>query len=233
MVTSASGWRPSSRPSSAIEKPRSACSPRCRSAMPISARRRVGSSAAFPVDLARDAVVDRAVGRLANRPHVAAFERERRGVDDRFVTEVELPHAPGFVHVEPVPAGAEHRHPPALPFAEVVEHLERVRERLRIADRVTRHEPDTAHVAVRDRGAPVRREHVVLVVAQRERVERVTVGPVHEVAHPLARQRVGDRAFGDRREHDEEQEQHARDPDDRDRCREPLAEPAVHLQARR
>ena len=199
--------------------------------MPISAAAQGRVERAFPVDLTRDPVVDRAVGRLANRPHVAPSECERRGVDDRFVTEVELPHAPGFVHVEPVAAGTEHRHPPALALAEVVEHPERVRERLRIADRVTRHEPDAAHVAVRDGRAPVRREHVVLVVAQRERVERVTVGPVHEVAHALTRQRVGDRAFGDRREHDEQQEQHARDPDDRDRRGEPLPEAAVHLQA--
>ena len=74
-----------------------------------------------------------------------------------------------------------------MSVAVVEEGRDRVAERIRCTDRVARREADSRDTAVRERGAAVGREHVALVGALRERIERVTVATVGETTDRDAR----------------------------------------------
>src|SRR5262249_43832876 len=143
----------------------------------------------------------RAVERLSYRAHAPAFERELVDVDDGLVAEIPGAQARRLVQVEPVSTRADDGGSPAPLGASLEKPSERIGKRRRVSDRVARRQPGAVDAPVGERGAPVVREDVALVVTKREGIERVTVAAVDEPTDALALDRGGDRPLGDGCEH--------------------------------
>src|SRR3984893_8575826 len=136
---------------------------------------------ALAVDLGGEPEVLRAVERLAHRPHGPTLEAEGRDIDHGLVAEIVRPHPGVLVQRETVATGTHDRRSPTPLVTQLEETPEGIVGRVGRTDRVTRSETHAVDVPVRDPTALVAREDVLLVVTQRERVERVAVGTRNEV----------------------------------------------------
>ena len=130
----------------------------------------------------RVAVAGHPVDRLAQPLHLPALERELPRVHHRLVADVEEAHARRLVGRQPLLAGAHDAEAPPVAVdvaAERVPHVGPLGER---ADGVGRDQADAAEDGVGDERVAV--EEPLLVVAQREVVERAGAVPAHDVARP-------------------------------------------------
>src|SRR5205814_6229042 len=111
---------------------------------------------------------------LPDRP---ALQRERGGVDDRLVAEVQRAQARLPVERQQPTARADDADAQAVALGEGEGLTEKRAQRVRLADRVSGHEQHAALDAVAEEGAAVAREEVAQVATQLEEGEGVgTVG---------------------------------------------------------
>ncbi len=211
-----------------MEKPRSGAPRRPRSAMPSNASLRSSSrspsrwnsvvmaklfvrlTAWRTSRMDRPARVKESTSTIASSPRYSAAQPR---VEVQRQTVAPHPH---------------HRRSPSHLVAPGQEAPQRARERGRVSDRITRRQPDAADAAIGECGPVVGGEHVTLVRSQRERIERVAVGPIGEREHRRVRLvDVVSRPRGGER--DDEQHPDGEEPEQRERDREDACR-AVELQ---
>ena len=128
------------------------------------------------------AVAGHPVDRLAQPLHLPALERELPGVDHGLVADVEEAHARRLVGREPLLAGAHDTEAPAVAVDVVPEGVPDVGALGEGPDGVGRDQADPAEDGVGHERVAM--EEPLLVVAQREVVERAGAVPPHDVAGP-------------------------------------------------
>lgn len=134
------------------------------------------------------AAAQKAVDGLADLADRPAVERERAGMDDRFLAEQQRAKAERAVERELRRACAEDRDSPASGPGGAAKVLDEGGEPPRVADWVPAHQRGSADDPVGQECRSVGREEVVLVPAEREERERVAAVRIDQgtSASPLA-----------------------------------------------
>ena len=138
-------------------------------------------------DLSRDPEIDGAFDRLPSVAHPRVVQREGVDVQDGLVTQIEGPESEPSVLSQSVVAD-EHDHGSHSDVVGAGHELSKaLGDLVSEPDGVTRAEGDTEQRSIGQGRAPIRRERVLLVLADCERVEGVAIAqrtvdePSHEV----------------------------------------------------